>query len=140
MRESLLLSAIIISGLLTSCGNNPKQEEPSPESTMENNTTSADSTSSEQEGTYSSSSYSSTNGSRGHNSMDADDKEYWESVNREKALRDRGMDRAADIERKARLEYVQGGGYHSKDGGSQVHFQGSKEQEEQLRQMDEMGW
>lgn len=77
---------------------------------------------------------------RGRGTMDADDKEYWESVNREKALRDRGMDRAADIERKARLEYVQGGGYHSKDGGSQVHFQGSKEQEEQLRQMDEMGW
>lgn len=77
---------------------------------------------------------------RGHNSMDKNDKEYWESVNREKSLRESGMDKAADIERRERLKYLQGGGYHSKDGGSQVHFQGSKEQEEQLRQMDEMGW
>jgi hypothetical protein len=38
-------------------------------------------------------------------------------------------------------DFVNRGPYHSKyDGRTQVHFQGSKEQEEQLRQMDEMGW
>lgn len=68
------------------------------------------------------------------------DDEYWASVSRQKALEDMGMDDAAKIERNARLKYVQGGGYHSKDGSSQVRFQGSKEQAEQLRMMDEMGW
>lgn len=77
---------------------------------------------------------------RGRGTMDADDKEYWNSVNREKKLRDMGMKDAAELERKARIRYLEGGGYNSKDGGKQVHFQGSKEQEEQLRQMDEMGW
>lgn len=76
----------------------------------------------------------------GRGTMDKDDKEYWNSVNREKKLRDMGMKEAAELERKARIRYLEGGGYHSKDGGSQVHFQGSKEQEEQLKQMDEMGW
>lgn len=66
--------------------------------------------------------------------------EYWKSVSRQKALEDMGMDRAAEIERNARLKYIQGGGYHSKDGTSQIQFQGSKEQAEQLRMMDEMGW
>jgi len=90
-----------------------------------------------------SSSSGSTNGNskkRGRGTMDADDKEYWNSVNREKKLRDMGMKDAAELERKARIRYLEGGGYNSKDGGKQVHFQGSKEQEEQLRQMDEMGW
>lgn len=68
------------------------------------------------------------------------DDEYWASVSRQKALEDMGMDDAAKIERNARLKYVQGGGYHSKDGSSQVRFQGSKEQAEQLRMMDKMGW
>lgn len=68
------------------------------------------------------------------------DSEYWKSVNRQKALEDMGMDRAAEIERNARLKYIQGEGYHSKDGTSQIQFQGSKEQAEQLRMMDEMGW
>lgn len=77
---------------------------------------------------------------RGRGTMNADDKEYWNSVNREKKLRDMGMKDAAELERKARIRYLEGGGYNSKDGGKQVHFQGSKEQEEQLRQMDEMGW
>lgn len=80
------------------------------------------------------------NHTRGHNSMDADDEEYWNSVNREKALRDAGEERAADIEHNSRIEYLQGGGYHSQDGSSQVQFQGSKEQKEQLEQMDKMGW
>lgn len=70
----------------------------------------------------------------------SNDEEYWNSVARQKELEDRGMDRAAEMERKARLEYMQGGGYHSPDGTPQVHFQGSQEQAEQLRMMDEMGW
>lgn len=69
-----------------------------------------------------------------------DDKEYQNSLNRQHVLEEMGMDDAAELERKARIRYLEGGGYHSKDGGSQVHFQGSKEQEEQLKQMDEMGW
>lgn len=77
---------------------------------------------------------------KGHNSMDADDEEYWNSVNREKTLRDAGQDRAADIEHKSRIEYLEDGGYHSQDGGSQVQFQGSQEQKDQLEQMDRMGW
>ena len=77
---------------------------------------------------------------KGHNSMDADDEEYWNSVNREKTLREAGQDRAADIEHKSRIEYLEDGGYHSQDGGSQVQFQGSQEQKDQLEQMDRMGW
>ena len=77
---------------------------------------------------------------KGYGSQNANDEEYWNSVNREKTLRNSGNDAAADLEKRERLKYLQGGGYHSKDGGHQVHFQGSKEQEEQLRQMDEMGW
>lgn len=84
----------------------------------------------------------STNNSkkRGRGTMDDGDEEYWESLSREDHLRKIGMDDAADLERRERRRYINGGGYHSKDGGRQVHFQGSKEQEEQLRQMDEMGW
>ena len=78
--------------------------------------------------------------SSGHNSMDADDEEYWKSVNREKALKDAGMDEAAKIERKARQNYLKGGGYTSPNGGSQVHYQGSKEQQEHLEEMRRRGW
>lgn len=91
-------------------------------------------------GSHSNSSNSDGDNVRGRGTMDKDDKEYWNSVNREKKLRDMGMKEAAELERKARIRYLEGGGYNSKDGGKQVHFQGSKEQEEQLRQMDEMGW
>ena len=84
--------------------------------------------------------YNAEHHSKGHNSMDADDEEYWNSVNREKTLRDAGQDRAADIEHKSRIEYLEDGGYHSQDGGSQVQFQGSQEQKDQLEQMDRMGW
>ena len=69
---------------------------------------------------------------KGHNSMDSDDIEYWNSVAREKALKDAGLHDAAKIERKARLNYLKGGGYTSTYGGSQVHYQGSKEQKEHL--------
>lgn len=77
---------------------------------------------------------------KGHNSMDSDDDEYWNSVAREKALKDAGLYDAAKIERKARLNYLKGGGYTSTDGGSQVHYQGSKEQKEHLEEMDRRGW
>ena len=72
--------------------------------------------------------------------MDAEDNEYWNSVNREKALRDAGMKDAANIEKKARQNYLQGKGYTSPSGGSKVHFQGSKEQQEQLEEMKRRGW
>lgn len=78
--------------------------------------------------------------SSGHNSMDADDEEYWKSVNREKALKNAGMDEAAKIERKARQNYLKGDGYTSPSGGSQVHYQGSKEQQEHLEEMKRRGW
>lgn len=91
-------------------------------------------------GSHSNSSNSDGDNVRDRGTMDKDDKEYWNSVNREKKLRDMGMKEAAELERKARIRYLEGGGYNSKDGGKQVHFQGSKEQEEQLKQMDEMGW
>lgn len=84
--------------------------------------------------------YNAEHNSKDHNSMDEDDEEYWNSVNREKSLRDAGQDGAADIEHKSRIEYLQGGGYHSQDGGSQVQFQGSQEQKEQLEDMDKRGW
>ena len=78
--------------------------------------------------------------SNGHNSMDADDEEYWKSVNREQALKNAGMDEAAKIERKARQNYLKGDGYTSPSGGSQVHYQGSKEQQEHLEEMKRRGW
>lgn len=75
-------------------------------------------------------------------SSDSDnyDENYWNSVNREQALRDAGLDGAANIERKARQDYMQGGGYTSPYGGRQVHYNGSKEQQEDLRMMDAYGW
>lgn len=82
-------------------------------------------------------SYHSTN----HSATDrSDDDEYWNSVARQKALEEMGYDGAANMEKNARLEYMQGGGYHAADGTPQVHFQGSREQAEQLKQMDELGW
>lgn len=74
---------------------------------------------------------------QGNNDYDENIKK---SVERERELRDAGMDNAANIERKARYEYEHGGGYTSPNGGRQIHFQGSKEQQEQLKMMDELGW
>lgn len=67
-------------------------------------------------------------------------KEYWNSISREQALKKAGLKDAAKIERKARQNYIQGGGYTSSDGSRQIHYQGSKEQQEHLRKMDELGW
>ena len=72
--------------------------------------------------------------------MDKDDDEYWESINRENALKDAGMHEAAEMERKARMNYLKGGGYTSPSGGSQVHYQGSQEQKRDLEEMDRRGW
>ena len=73
-----------------------------------------------------------------------EDDKYWESISREKALIDVGMEGAAAIERKARIEYMKGGGYTSPDGGKQVHYKGSKEQKNDLEMIDayfnEHGW
>lgn len=68
------------------------------------------------------------------------DEEYWKSIQREKALKAMGMDDAARIEKQSRLKYLQGGGYTSPDGSSQVHYRGSKEQQEDLRRIEQMGW
>lgn len=59
------------------------------------------------------------------------------SIDREQALRDAGMDGAANIERNARRKYEQGGGYTSTSGGRQVHYNGSREQQNDLRMIDE---
>lgn len=77
------------------------------------------------------------------NSRVEDDK-YWESVSREQALKDAGMENAATIERNARREYMKGGGYTAPNGSKQVHYQGSKEQKSDLEMIDayfnEHGW
>lgn len=65
-----------------------------------------------------------------------EDDKYWESISREQALKDAGMDGAAAIERKARQEYMQGGGYTAPDGSKQVHYQGSQEQKSDLEMID----
>lgn len=65
------------------------------------------------------------------------DDEYWNSVAREKALRDAGMKEAAKLEEKARVERLKGGGYTSPSGGSQVHYNGSLEQQRDLEAIDE---
>ena len=95
---------------------------------------------SEYKSSYSSESSYSSGKVRGYGSMNADDDEYWESVNREEALKKAGLDDAAKIERRARIKYLQGEGYTSPDGGSQVHYQGSKEQQEHLEEMKRRGW
>ena len=68
------------------------------------------------------------------------DANYWNSVSRERALKNAGLEDAAKIERKARQDYMQGGGYTSPTGGRQIHYQGSEEQKEHLRKMEELGW
>ena len=65
------------------------------------------------------------------------DDECWESVGREKQLRDAGMDDAADLERKSRLRYMSGEGYTSSDGERQIHYQGSREQQRDLDMIDD---
>ena len=75
-----------------------------------------------------------------NSSHDEYDENYWNSISRERALKDAGMEDAARMERKARQNYMQGGGYTSPNGERQIHFQGSKEQQEQLKKMDELGW
>jgi hypothetical protein len=73
-----------------------------------------------------------------------EDDAYWKSIEREQTLKDAGMEGAATIERNARIEYMQGGGYTSPDGTKQVHYQGSKEQKSDLEMIDayfnEHGW
>lgn len=101
---------------------------------------SSESSKSEYKSSYSSESSYSSGKVRGYGSMNADDDEYWESVNREEALKKAGLDDAAKIERRARIKYLQGEGYTSPDGGSQVHYQGSKEQQEHLEEMKRRGW
>ena len=85
------------------------------------------------------SNYSSSSSSRY-----VEDENYWESINKEQDLRDAGMDGAADIERNARREYMQGGGYTSPEGDKQIHYQGSQEQKRDLDMIDEYfnenGW
>lgn len=70
----------------------------------------------------------------------SNDEEYCNSVARQNEMEEMGYEGAANMERNARQEYMRGGGYHAPDGTPQVHFKGSREQAEQLRQMDEMGW
>lgn len=65
-----------------------------------------------------------------------EDDKYWESVSREQALKKAGMEGAATIERNARREYMKGGGYTAPDGSKQVHYKGSKEQQEMLELID----
>ena len=65
------------------------------------------------------------------------DNEYWQSVSREKYLRDAGLNNAADMERNSRQQYMRGKGYHSPNGGRQIHYNGSKEQQRDLNAIDE---
>lgn len=82
-------------------------------------------------------------GGSSSNSRVEDDK-YWESIGREQALKDAGMDGAAAIERNARRNYMKGGGYTAPDGSKQVHYNGSQEQKNDLEMIDayfnEHGW
>ncbi len=84
-------------------------------------------------------SYSSTN-----SNYISNDENVTKSVVKEQVLREVGMEGAANIERRAREEYNNGGGYTSKDGGRQIHYQGSKEQKRDLEMIDayfnEHGW
>ena len=68
------------------------------------------------------------------------DPQYWESLGKEAALRHSGLSEAADIEKKAREDYMKGGGYTSPDGGRQIHYKGSKEQQRDLKTLDSLGW
>ena len=84
-------------------------------------------------------SYSSTN-----SNYISNDENVTKSVVKEQVLREVGMEGAANIERRAREKYNNGGGYTSKDGGKQIHYQGSKEQKRDLEMIDayfnEHGW
>ena len=63
--------------------------------------------------------------------------EYNQSLERELRLRQQGKKRAAEIERKWRNEWLRGGGYDSYDGGKQVHYKGSAQQQRDLDAIDE---
>ncbi len=63
--------------------------------------------------------------------------EYNKSLEREMTLRKAGLNEAADIEKAQRQNYVRGGGYDSKDGGKQVHYNGSAQQQRDLDAIDE---
>ena len=63
--------------------------------------------------------------------------EYEKSLAREVYLERIGMKDAAKIERNKRNEYLRGGGYDSKDGGKQVHYNGSAQQARDLQAIDE---
>lgn len=69
-------------------------------------------------------------------SYDNDDN-YWNSVAREKQLRDAGLNGAANAEKNDRLNYMRGDGYSSPDGGKQVHYNGSQEQKRDLEAIDQ---
>jgi hypothetical protein len=71
---------------------------------------------------------------------DESDTAYWNSVRKEKNLRNAGYDGAANMEENARHEYNHGGGYHDQSGNRQVDFQGSREQQQQLDEMKRRGW
>lgn len=86
---------------------------------------------------YSSYSSSSSSGIGISTGSSQTDENITNSREREQELRDAGMECAANIERKARQEYEQGGGYTSTDGGRQVHYNGSREQQNDLRMIDE---
>lgn len=86
---------------------------------------------------YSSYSSSSSSGIGISTGSSQTDENITNSREREQELRDAGMEGAANIERKARQEYEQGGGYTSTDGGRQVHYNGSREQQNDLRMIDE---
>ena len=62
--------------------------------------------------------------------------EYKSSLAREVMLRQAGMKDAAKIERMQRNQYLRGGGYDSKDGGKQVHYNGSAQQQRDLDAID----
>ena len=66
-----------------------------------------------------------------------EDENYWKSIQREQELKDAGLDGAANIERKDRQNYMRGEGYTSPDGGQQVHYKGSVEQQRDLDAIDE---
>lgn len=79
-------------------------------------------------------------GSSSSYTHDETDTSYWNSVNRENQLRESGNEGAANMEENARHEYNHGGGYHDQNGNRQVGFKGSREQKQQLEEMDRRGW
>jgi len=65
---------------------------------------------------------------KGQDNYEYDD-EYWRSVQREKTLKDNGMDKAADRERKERIDRLR-----NKNGSS---YNGSEQQKRDLEMIDE---